>query len=150
MQADPMCSEYNNKQIRQQSLEPRCWPWPRHQNPSIPPGFVHCHVVQTAVSNKNIFEGRADVDHGSEAQGGCQNAQVLLSRGTYDGAGVDVWAAGVVLFQMLTGRLPFCHDARASGCLDHAMMQRIIKGQCVTPHVVHLHRALPRSSVFLS
>ena len=36
MQADPMCSEYNNKQIRQQSLEPRCWPWPRHQNPSIP------------------------------------------------------------------------------------------------------------------
>jgi hypothetical protein len=57
-------------------------------------------------------------------------AQVLLGRGPYDAAGADVWAAGVVLFVMLTGRLPFCHDTHGAGGLDRAMMQRILKAQC--------------------
>ncbi len=59
--------------------------------------------------------------------------QVLLATGAYDAAATDVWAAGVVLFQMLTSRMPFCHDANASGILDRAMMQRIVRGQCVFP-----------------
>lgn len=56
---------------------------------------------------------------------------MLLCAGVYDAAGIDVWAAGVVLYQMLTARMPFCHDTNASGVLDRAMMQRIIRGQCV-------------------
>lgn len=57
--------------------------------------------------------------------------EVLLSTGRYDAAGVDVWACGVILFQLLAGRMPFCHDTQASGVLDHAMMQRIVRGQYV-------------------
>jgi serine/threonine protein kinase len=57
--------------------------------------------------------------------------EILLSTGKYEAAGVDVWACGVVLFHMLAGRLPFSHDTNASGVLDHAMMQRIVRGQCV-------------------
>ena len=75
------------------------------------------------------------------------HAQVLLARGPYDAALVDVWAAGVVLFLMLTGRLPFCHeDNHAAGVLDRAMMQRILKGQCVLPAAPAVYRLQSRAS----
>ncbi|BDA44173.1 Serine/threonine-protein kinase SAPK2 [Coccomyxa sp. Obi] len=64
--------------------------------------------------------------------------EVLLATGAYDAAATDVWAAGVVLFQMLTARMPFCHDANASGILDRAMMQRIVRGQYYLPGDVEL------------
>ena len=56
-------------------------------------------------------------------------APEIVARREYDGPPVDVWSAGVVLFAMVTGYLPF-HAPKGE---KHELCRKIMKGAFTTP-----------------
>ncbi|KAK9808025.1 hypothetical protein WJX73_005910 [Symbiochloris irregularis] len=50
----------------------------------------------------------------------------------YDGAAIDVWASGIILYCMLTGKLPFL-DPLEPNAINAKVMQRIVNGRYEFP-----------------
>lgn len=70
----------------------------------------------------------------------CYVAPEVIQHKTYDGAAVDIWSCGVILFELLTGYLPF---------QDHSLTnlyRRISRGQFAFPQWI----TLPQKKIILS
>lgn len=70
----------------------------------------------------------------------CYVAPEVIQHKTYDGAAVDIWSCGVILFELLTGYLPF---------QDHSLTnlyRQISRGQFAFPQWI----TLPQKKIILS
>ncbi|CAM0946508.1 unnamed protein product [Alopecurus aequalis] len=70
----------------------------------------------------------------------CYVAPEVIQHKTYDGAAVDIWSCGVILFELLTGYLPF---------QDHSLTnlyRRISRGQFAFPQWI----TMPQKKIILS